>query len=61
MEPDENGFHVWCPALKGCHSWGATKAEALEMIRDAIELWLEDAAETRTEIPERERIVVRLP
>jgi predicted RNase H-like HicB family nuclease len=35
IESDE-GFSVSCPALKGCHSQGATKAEALENIRDAI-------------------------
>jgi hypothetical protein len=23
FEPDEEGLHVYVPALKGCHSWGA--------------------------------------
>ncbi len=36
----EEGFSVSCPALKGCHSQGKTKAEALENIRDAIRQWL---------------------
>ncbi len=36
----EEGFSVSCPALKGCHSQGQTKAEALENIRDAIRQWL---------------------
>ena len=40
----EEGFSVSCPVLKGCHSQGRTKAEALENIRDAIHEWL--AAET---------------
>jgi predicted RNase H-like HicB family nuclease len=39
IESDE-GFSVSCPALKGCHSQGATRAEALENIRDAIRQWL---------------------
>jgi len=39
IESDE-GFSVSCPALKGCHSQGKTKAEALENIRDAIRQWL---------------------
>jgi predicted RNase H-like HicB family nuclease len=42
IESDE-GFSVSCPALKGCHSQGATKAEALENIRDAIREWLAGA------------------
>ena len=33
---EEGGFHVWCPALKGCHSQGETQAEALENIREAV-------------------------
>lgn len=31
---------VWCPELPGCASAGATEAEALENIREAIELYL---------------------
>ena len=37
----EEGFAVGCPALKGCWSQGATKAEALENIRSAIREVLE--------------------
>ena len=39
IESDE-GFAVSCPALRGCHSQGATRDEALENIRDAIREWL---------------------
>ncbi len=41
----EEGFAVSCPALPGCHSQGATRAEALANIREAIALWLEVAEE----------------
>jgi len=41
----EEGFAVSCPALPGCHSQGATRAEAVANIREAIALWLEVAEE----------------
>lgn len=44
IESDE-GFSVSCPALKGCHSQGATREEALENIQDAIREWLETEKE----------------
>ena len=48
FEPDEDGgFHVYVPALKGCHSWGATREEAREHVKEAIELWLDAAPEQR--------------
>jgi len=37
----EEGVAVSCPQLRGCHSQGATTAEALENIKDAIREWLE--------------------
>ncbi len=40
---DESGaFIARVPAIAGCHSWGNTKAEALEHVRDAIGLALAD-------------------
>ena len=46
FEPEEvEGYHVYCPLLKGCHSYGATKEEARGNIAEAIELWLESAEE----------------
>ena len=58
FEPDEEGFHVFVPALKGCHSWGKTRDEARAMIREAIELWLETAADEGITIPDREMVEV---
>ena len=37
----EEGFAVWCDALPGCCSQGATKKEALQNIRIAIQEYLE--------------------
>ena len=46
LEQEENGsYSVHCPALKGCHSQGATKEEALKNIRESIQLYLKVANE----------------
>ena len=37
----DEGYAVSCPALRGCHSQGKTKAEALKNIQDAIREWLD--------------------
>ncbi len=38
----EDGYYVAeCPVLEGCISQGRTKEEALENIKEAIEVWLE--------------------
>ena len=36
----EEGFAVWCDDLPGCCSQGATRAEALENIRESIRDYL---------------------
>ena len=42
LEPsDDGGFTVYVPVLPGCISEGETKEEALENIREAINLYLE--------------------
>jgi predicted RNase H-like HicB family nuclease len=43
-EEDET-FSVHCPVLKGCHSQGNTKEEALLNIRETIDLYLETVKE----------------
>lgn len=43
IEIDEDGFFiVSCPAFKGCHSYGATIDEALDNIKEVIEMCLEE-------------------
>jgi predicted RNase H-like HicB family nuclease len=37
---------VWCgsvPALPGCHTWGESYEQLLEMLEDAVQGWLEVA------------------
>ncbi|MBI5641038.1 MAG: MerR family transcriptional regulator [Nitrospirae bacterium] len=49
LHPDteDGGFWIECPSLPGCNSQGDTVEEALEMIKDAIEGWLEVAEEKK--------------
>jgi antitoxin HicB len=45
IEPDEDGvFTAECPSLPGCISQGATRAEAVDNIRDAIAGYLASLA-----------------
>jgi predicted RNase H-like HicB family nuclease len=44
IETDE-GWSVSCLDLPGCHSQGTTRNEAIEAIREAIQLWLNVEAE----------------
>jgi len=42
----ENG--VWCgsvPALPGCHTWGESYDQLLEMLADSVQGWIEVASE----------------
>jgi len=41
----EEGWAVWCDQLPGCCSQGATRAEAVENIREAIGEYLGAKAE----------------
>lgn len=36
----EDGVSVSCPSLRGCHSQGKTRMEALTNIQEAIREWL---------------------
>ena len=40
VHESEEGFSISCPGLPGCWSQGATEAEALENIQDAIREYL---------------------
>ena len=40
QDPETGDWAVWCPELPGCASAGSTEEEALENIKEAIELYL---------------------
>jgi len=41
LEKDGTQFHSWCPELSGCHTHGKTVNEALENLKDAVQLYLD--------------------
>ena len=46
IEQDEDGVYVAeCPALPGCYSQGKTFEEALDNVREVIDLCLKEAEE----------------
>ena len=51
FEDGKDAYHAYCPALKGCHTWGHTYEEALVNIQEAVELYVEDLIEAATSIP----------
>jgi antitoxin HicB len=49
-EEEQGGYTVINPAIEGCYSQGETTEEALNNIREATELCLEEATERNEKI-----------
>jgi len=45
VEKDGEEFHAWCPELPGCHTHGKTVNQALENLKDAVQLYLDAVME----------------
>lgn len=60
LEPDqeEGGYVVSCPALPGCYTQGDTIDEALENIKEAIMLCLEDLMAQQQPIPDMSKTLI---
>jgi len=56
IEKDKDEYYTYCPELQGCYSQGDTYEEALENIKDAIKLHIEDRLESNEEISKPESI-----
>lgn len=54
-DEDGGGYLATVPELPGCMSDGATRAEALTNVEDAIATWLFCARKMGTPIPEPKR------
>lgn len=51
IEEGENSFGAYVPDLPGCVAAAETEEEVRQLIQEAIELHLEDLAESGTQIP----------
>ncbi|MBI5959717.1 MAG: type II toxin-antitoxin system HicB family antitoxin [Chloroflexi bacterium] len=49
---EEGGYIVECPSLPGCYSQGETLDEAINNIKEAIELYIDVLNEDGKPIPE---------
>ncbi|MBF0136082.1 MAG: type II toxin-antitoxin system HicB family antitoxin [Magnetococcales bacterium] len=59
LEPsEEGGYTVTVPALPGCISEGNSREEALENIREAIDLYLEPVEDDRSFSPQAETLKI---
>jgi predicted RNase H-like HicB family nuclease len=52
----DGGFHVFCPALRGCHSQGDTLDEAVQNMREAMEVYLESLSAHGEEPPREDML-----
>lgn len=54
IEPDDDVWHAYCPALEtyGAATWGATREEALQHIREVVEMVVAELREDGEAIPD---------
>lgn len=58
LTPEKKGWYsATCPSLPGCHSQGKGISQALDNIREAIELVLEDMADHDESLPAGEALL----
>ena len=61
VHPDETGgYWTEVPALPGCGSQGETLDEAVEMTKDAIEVYLESLKAHGEPVPQDGSVVVKV-
>jgi len=57
---DDEGFHAFVPALKGCHTQGGTEEEALANAQEAISLFIESLQERGEPVPAEDLLIRRV-
>lgn len=57
-EEIDGRYSVSVPALPGCHTWGDSFEHALDMAREAIDLYLEDLKANHERPPQETSVVL---
>ena len=54
VEPDESGYHAYCPALRtfGAVTQGATEEEALRNINEVVQMIVDELREDGIALPD---------
>jgi len=54
VEPDEGGFHAYCPALRhlGAVTQGASEQEALDNINEVVQMIVDELHEEGAPLPQ---------
>ena len=62
---EEGGYHIFCPALPGCHTQSETIEEGIENIHEAVQLYVESLVEDGLLVPKSQQLTrslhLRLP
>jgi len=56
----DDGYFASCNDLQGCYTQGETYEEAIENIKDAISLHVEDRIEAGEEVPQSQYVSLTL-
>ena len=60
LEPDGEGWHIFFPDWEeiGASTWGSTQEEALNHIREVLEMIIEEFEEEGTPLPVSDKMAV---
>jgi len=57
---EDNIWSASVPALPGCHTWGESYEHLMEMVKEAIEGWLEVASEQQSPTEQQQLVEISL-
>ena len=60
LEKGDTSYGAYVPDLPGCVAVGETKDEAMQLIREAIEIHIESLRENGEHVPEPHSVVERV-